>query len=35
MDFLEEKAAFEEATGYLGLGLEIRISLNLKVEQVQ
>lgn len=35
IDFLEEKAAFEEATGYLGLGLEIRISLNLKVEQVQ
>jgi len=32
--FLEEKAAFEEATGYLGLGLEITISLNLKVEQV-
>lgn len=32
--FLEEKAAFEEATGYLGLGLEILISLNLKVEQV-
>ena len=34
IDFLEEKVAFEEATGYLGLGLEIRISLNLKVEQV-
>lgn len=34
VDFLAEKAAFEEASGYLGLGLEIRISLNLRVEQL-
>ena len=34
VDFLAEKTAFEEASGYLGLGLEIRISLNLRVEQL-
>lgn len=34
LEFLDEKKAFEAAIGYLGLDLECRISLNLRVEQI-
>lgn len=33
-EFLEAKTKYDNETGYLGLGLECRIMLNLRVEQV-
>ena len=33
-EFLDVKSQYEQTTGYVSLGIECRIILNLKVEQV-